>query len=116
MPAPTRHHKKRSGRTSGNSTRGSSLGSSASSSGGTCTTNPQGLQPSSSLSAATPRLTGWALDVWERAQKQQLEQPWKDQLSGAHQEDDPNFDQGSDPVLFYDGRVKVCYGETSLAA
>ena len=111
-----RHHKKgkkRSGRTGDNSTSGSSLGSSASLSGGTCTTNPQALQPSSSPSAAD-----WVLVELERAQKQKLQliQPWKDQLSGADQEDDPNFAQGSDLVLFYDGRVKVCYGETSLAA
>jgi len=114
-----RHHKKgkkRSGRTSDNSTSGSGLGSSASLLGGTCTTNPQGLQPSPSPSAATPRYTGWALAAWEQAQKPSLKQPWKDQLSGADQEDDPNFAQGSDLVLFYDGRVKVCYGETSLAA
>jgi hypothetical protein len=46
-------------------------------------------------------------------EEETLSQPWKERFGT---EDDPNFTQGRDPVLFYEEGIKVCYGEGSLAA
>ncbi|KAK0711894.1 hypothetical protein B0H67DRAFT_302660 [Lasiosphaeris hirsuta] len=67
--------------------------------------------PASSLKNALP---AWALAIQE--QQETLEQPWKVHFSGADPEDDASFAQGPDTVMFYDERVKVCYGEGSMAA
>lgn len=45
---------------------------------------------------------------------EELSQPWK-KLFGT-QDDDPNFAQEKDTILFYDKVIKVCYGEGSMAA
>ncbi|KAK1750090.1 hypothetical protein QBC47DRAFT_407317 [Echria macrotheca] len=69
-----------------------------------------------SSSSTTPTLPAWARAIQEREQQQRLNQPWKATFSGAEYKDDPNFAEGSDPVMFYDGRVKVCFGESTMAA
>jgi len=56
-------------------------------------------------------LPEWARDALK---DDTLAQPWKGQSSA--EKDDPNFAQGPDTVVFYDERIKVCYGEGSLAA
>ncbi|KAK3357866.1 hypothetical protein B0T25DRAFT_424108, partial [Lasiosphaeria hispida] len=51
-------------------------------------------------------LPAWALALQD--QEETLAQPWKVHFSGADPEDDANFSQGPDTVMFYDERVKVC--------
>ncbi|KAK3368628.1 hypothetical protein B0H63DRAFT_528990 [Podospora didyma] len=41
------------------------------------------------------------------ASENKLDQPWKRQLGPDHENDDPNFAQGSDPVPFYDDKIKT---------
>ena len=48
-------------------------------------------------------------------EQETLSQPWK-QHAGAAERDDPDFAQSRDTVTFYDDRIKVCYGEGSMAA
>jgi len=53
-----------------------------------------------------------------------LEQPWKVHFDGSEDDaeremsmrNDPDFARERDTVPFYDGRLKVCYGEGSMAA
>lgn len=60
---------------------------------------------------ATANLPSWAQDAMK---EDTLSQPWKQHT--AAETDDPNFAQGKDTITFYDSRIKVCYGEGSLAA
>ena len=57
-----------------------------------------------------------SLPAWVQAamEEETLAQPWKQHTSGEG--DDPNFAQSKDTVVFYDERIKVCYGEGSMAA
>lgn len=45
---------------------------------------------------------------------QTLSQPWK--AYAVAERDDANFTQERDPVKFYDDKIKVCYGEATMAA
>lgn len=72
-------------------------------------------QQASVLAAASlhANLPAWAV----AALQETLEQPWKIHFDGSDDRaGDPDFATGSDPVPFYDGRLKVCYGEGSMAA
>ena len=73
------------------------------------------MRQSSALAAASlhASLPAWAV----AALHETLDQPWKVHFSGADPlDDDPDFGRGKDTVPFYDGRLKVCYGEGSMAA
>ena len=71
--------------------------------------------------AASANLPAWAL----LALQETLEQPWRahfseDDAVNAERDmsmrNDPDFARGRDTVPFYDGRLKVCYGEGSISA
>jgi hypothetical protein len=73
------------------------------------------------LVAASANLPAWAL----LALQETLEQPWKAHFSeddsvnaerDMSMRNDPDFARGRDTVPFYDGRLKVCYGEGSISA
>lgn len=76
----------------------------------------------------TTPVTGIAsnLPAWAIAALQEtLDQPWKahfneDDAANAERDmsmrNDPDFARGRDTVPFYDGRLKVCYGEGSISA
>ena len=61
--------------------------------------------------SATTQLPSWVQAAMEQ---EKLSQPWK-QHAGA-EKDDPDFAQSRDTVSFYDDKIKVCYGEGSMAA
>ncbi len=64
------------------------------------------------------KLPAWVLALQEQEEKEKetLAQPWKAHFKDAEHEDDPNFSEGPDTVMYYDDRLKVCYGEGSMAA
>lgn len=75
----------------------------------------------------TPAIgTASNLPAWAIAALQEtLDQPWKahfneDDAANAERDmsmrNDPDFARGRDTVPFYDGRLKVCYGEGSISA
>ena len=57
------------------------------------------------------------MPAWVQAamEEETLAQPWK-QHAASGDGDDPDFAQSKDTVVFYDDRIKVCYGEGSMAA
>lgn len=65
-----------------------------------------------SISTKTNQLPAWVQAAMEQ---EKLSQPWK-QHAGAAERDDPDFAQSRDTVTFYDDKIKVCYGEGSMAA
>ncbi|KAK1835680.1 hypothetical protein QBC39DRAFT_340864 [Podospora conica] len=74
----------------------------------------------------TPALDGGAdLPAWAMAALQEtLEQPWRAHFDGQDgaegselsMRNHPDFARERDIVPFYDGRLKVCYGEGSISA
>lgn len=81
---------------------------------------PSESDPSSAFTSSSSlkkdKASTAGLPAWVQAAMEQetLAQPWK-QYAGA-ENDDPNFAQSRDTVTFYDDKIKVCYGEGSMAA
>lgn len=68
-------------------------------------------QSGSKKKSRTSNLPPW---VHAAMEQEKLAQPWK-QHAGA-ENDDSNFAQSKDTIAFYDEKIKVCYGESSMAA
>lgn len=67
--------------------------------------------PASKHTTSASKLPAWVCAAMEQ---ETLAQPWKQHVDAGN--DDPNFAQSRDPVVFYDDKIKVCYGEGSMAA
>lgn len=87
----------------------SHLGSSSSS-------RRQGPPPKKTPTSNAFALPDWAREVLEKERQTTLAQPWKTNSNVANCEDDPNFAQGKDAVMFFDKKVNICFGEGSMAA